>query len=419
MPASRADIPTEVAIIGSGPAGLAAAAALARSGTGNIIVVERDEAPGGLPRFCHHPGFGWEYDRRFGTGPSFVRRLLADLPAERIRLLLRTTALRILPGPIVEVVGPEIGCTMLRAKAVLVATGIRERPRGARLVPGSRPEHGILTTGMLQQMVARGVPVRAHRMAVVGSEHVAFSAILTGRRAGLRTVAIVEARDRIQSWTLAHFAAAALGIPLHLRSTVVEIVGREQVEAIAVRHENREIRNIRCDCVLFSGGWVPETILLAESGGQLDPHSGGPIVDQLMRTTLPGVFAAGNVLRAVESSGRAALEGAAGAGCIAALLAQQIAPEIGTARVEAEPPLSYIVPQRWAFENTTIAERAQFSFRASEEIRGQITMMMGGVLAYQGRRMRICSNRQMRFVFGGVDANARATPIRVGVVLRK
>ncbi|MCI0362573.1 MAG: NAD(P)/FAD-dependent oxidoreductase [Phycisphaerales bacterium] len=416
MPNRRSEISAEVAIIGSGPAGLAAAAQLARLGVTDIIVVERDDAPGGLPRFCHHPGFGWEYSRRFDSGPRFVRRLLAGLPSTT-RLLLRTTALRISPGSVVEIIGPETGLALLRAKAILVATGIREQPRGARLVPGSRPERGVLTTGLLQQLIARGVRIGARRMAVVGSEHVAFSAILTGWRAGLRTVALVESSERIQSWPAAGLLARAMGIPLFLRSTIAEILGSDRVEAIAVRNERGQVQRIDCDSVLFSGSWVPETVLIAESGGLLDPHSGGPVVDQYLRTTLPGVFAAGNVLRAIESSGQAAREGAIAGRALAALIGKQTGPDIGTIRIDAESPLSYVVPQRWALPPSPLPA-TRFSFRSRAELRGRIAISVGGTTAYQSKPMRIRANRQLRLSADGLNQGTDCSSIRIGIMSR-
>ncbi len=153
-------------VIGAGPAGLAAVRALLDGEVGNILVVDRDEAPGGLPQYCRHPGFGWGYTHRLETGPAFVRRMAAVLADPRVTFLPSTTATAICGGPAVDLLGPICGMATVRARAVLVATGIRERPRGAQLVPGQRPERGVLTTGQLQQMVARGVPLPGRRMVV-------------------------------------------------------------------------------------------------------------------------------------------------------------------------------------------------------------------------------------------------------------
>src|SRR5262245_1381882 len=129
-----------VLIVGAGPAGLAAAHALSQQGVGGILVIDRDDAPGGLPRFCHHPGFGLEYARWPYTGPGFARRLLRNLDGADVRIQCRTTLLSLRDGPEAEVVGPLLGLRRLRPQAVILATGIRESNRGNLAVPGGRTE---------------------------------------------------------------------------------------------------------------------------------------------------------------------------------------------------------------------------------------------------------------------------------------
>lgn len=174
-----------VLIVGAGPAGLAAAAELTRSGISDVLVIDRDDSPGGLPRFCHHPGFGLEYARWPYSGPAFARKMLGQLQGTPVRISMGTTLLSLENGPVCEVMGPEFGYARLEPQVVIVATGIREANRGNRVVPGVRPPQGILTTGLLQQLVHRNVrlPSSLRRLVVVGTEHVSFSAILTARHA--------------------------------------------------------------------------------------------------------------------------------------------------------------------------------------------------------------------------------------------
>lgn len=217
----------DVLIVGAGPSGLAAARALVECGAGTIVVLDRDDDIGGLPRFCQHFGFGFEYSGRVESGPAFVRRLRRGLDGPQLRILTQTTALSLAPGPSVDVTGPKAGPLRLRPRAVLIATGVREMPRGGRLIPGDRPQSGILTTGLLQQMVARDVRQPIGRMIVVGSEHVAFSAVLTARHAGGRVIAIVEPGDHTQSFAAAALLAKYLfGVAIYERTDVIEILGR-------------------------------------------------------------------------------------------------------------------------------------------------------------------------------------------------
>lgn len=335
-------------VIGAGPAGLAAAHALVKAGIGSILVVDRDETPGGLPQYCRHLGFGWGYTHRLETGPAFARRLLGAIQHPSLRLLSRTTATAIRPGPAVDLLGPECGVITLHPRAVIVATGIRERPRPARLVPGRRPERGVLTTGQLQQMVTRGVAVPGRRLAVVGSEHVAFSVLLTARHAGQRVVAMVEPDERVASYAaLAAIVRHVARIPIHVGTRVVNILGDRQVEGIEIDGPAGPAR-IPCDSVVFSGDFIPDAVLAQASGIAIDPRTRGPVVDQHGRTDMPGVFAAGNVLRAVESSGFSAIEGArVGSGVAAYLGGSATAWCVASRPVEAAPDFDYVVPQRW------------------------------------------------------------------------
>jgi thioredoxin reductase len=336
-----------VLIVGAGPAGLAAAAELARRGVDDVLVIDRDDAAGGLPRFCHHPGFGLEYTRRILSGPGFAARMLRQLGGTSVRIQTGTTLISLDHGPVCEVTGPDFGYGRIAPQAVIVATGIREAGRGNCAVPGVRPPYGVLTTGLLQQLIHRNVQLPPHlkRLVVVGTEHVSFSAILTGRRAGLRVVAMVGAEERTQSYAAAGWLVRVLGIPLHLGSEILDITGTsERIDAVRVR-TGRETHDIACDSVLFSAGWIPETAALASGPMMIDEATRGPLIDQAMRTSISGVFAAGNVLRGVETSGYAALEGQRAG----AMVALALAGEIGSG--QAGETLRVVgnrrVPQRW------------------------------------------------------------------------
>ncbi|MCC6197725.1 MAG: FAD-dependent oxidoreductase, partial [Burkholderiales bacterium] len=290
----------DVVVVGAGPAGLAAAVALGDRGVRRVLVVDRDDAAGGLPRFCSHLGFGWEYTHRLDSGPGMVRRLLRRLDRNAVTIATRTSVLAVRAGPELELVGADCGHIGVRPRAVVLATGIRERPRSARLVPGRRPAQGILTTGQLQQMVARGVPVNGRRAVVIGTEHVAFSILLTARHAGFAVVAMAGAEDRIMSYAGAALVARVMGVPVHLSSTVEDIGGVDRVESVTLRGPSGPL-SIACDTVIFSGDFVPDAALLPGSGIDIAAATSGPCVDQYGRTSAAGIFAAGNLLRAVES----------------------------------------------------------------------------------------------------------------------
>lgn len=413
----------DVVVIGAGPAGLAAAKTLSDAGVGRVLVIDRDDAAGGLPRYCGHPGFGWAYSRRLESGPAFARRCLAALDPAVCRVLTRTTALALHPGPVVEIVGPETGLAALRPRAAVLATGVRERPRGARLVPGARPERGVLTTGQLQQMVARGVAFTGRRAVVVGSEHVSFSALLTARRAGLRVVAMVEPGERVLSFR----GAAALtrwltGMPIHLHSRVVDILGAGdsgQVKGVTVSGPD-DVHEIACDHVIFSGDFVPDAILAQNSGLDIDPATKGPAIDQFMRTSEPGVFAAGNILRPVESSGVAALEGARAGAAAAAFVTGRLDAERAATPIALDPRFRYIVPQRWAWNMGDMALDPPLrpSLRVRSDVgRGRIRVRVGDSAVWWGRRKPLLRERRLRVDLASLpSAGATGDAISLDIV---
>ncbi len=391
----------DCAVVGAGPAGLAAARAAVEAGARAVLVFDRDDAPGGLPRFCRHPGFGWEYSHRLETGPGFARRLLGGLDPARVGLHCGATVQALHPGPLLEVLSPTLGLATVRGRSVILATGIRERPRAARRVPGRRPERGILTTGQLQQMVARGVKVPGSRLVVVGSEHVAFSVLLTARHCGHRVVAMVEAEDRAMSYAaVAALARSLAGVPIHLGARIVDILGEAGVEAVEIETMGRR-RTIGCDAVVFSGDFIPDTPLARASGLAIDDATQGPEVDQLGRTSLAGVFAAGNVLRAVESSGFAAIEGARVGAAAAAYAAGRIGWRDGARPIALAPEFAYLVPQLWAFDGGGLAALPA-SLRAGQDLEAaRIFLRHDGSLLWQGRRRRLLRHRRL-----GVDLGA-------------
>lgn len=339
----------DLVIVGAGPAGLAAAREAARQGIDDILVIDRDDAPGGLPRFCNHPGFGLEYAHWPYRGPRFAQRLMRDLARTKVRVDCATTLVALREGPVIEIVGPRLGYQRLRPRAVVLATGIREAHRGNRMIPGARPEHGILTTGQLQQLVARQVPLGPHikRLAVIGTEHVAFSALWTARHGGYRVTSLIGEESTVRSFAPARYLASLFGVEIVLEAQVSEIVAQGN-RVTAIRYEKQgQSATLACDGVVFTAEWIPETSALHDSGLALDANARGPVIDQAMRTNLAGVFAAGNMLRAIESSGWAANEGRQAGHMAARFLHGRLSPVQGRTRLIAGDGLAYVVPQRW------------------------------------------------------------------------
>ncbi|MFF5859205.1 FAD-dependent oxidoreductase [Streptomyces sp. NPDC012751] len=333
----------DVLVVGAGPAGLAAAARLAAAGAGRVEVLERETRPGGVPRHCAHGGFGTL--TRPLTGPGYARLLTGA--AERSGATLRTgvTALDWAPkGPVLTAVGPG-GPETIAARAVVLATGARERPRPARLVPGTRPA-GVYTTGELQQAVHLFGQHIGTRVVVAGAADVSYAAAGTVRAAGARVVALVTEHPRAQTGR-ARAQAARLrhGVPLLTGTTVTELLGQGRLSGVRVRHRDGRTAVLPCDAVVFTGDFVPDHELARRGGVVLDAGTRGPATAGLGHTSRPGVFAAGDLLHAVEPAGTAAREGARAAGAVLDFLAGAPWPEPGVP-VVVSAPLRWIAPNR-------------------------------------------------------------------------
>lgn len=330
-----------VLVIGGGPSGLAAATELAPSG--DVLVVEREARAGGIPRHSDHTGYGLRDLHRVMRGPAY---------AEHWRDRALSAGARLMESAMVTdwagerefwVTSPE-GRTRISADAVVLATGARERPRTARLIPGDRPP-GVLTTGQLQNLVHLHHQSVGSRAVVVGGELVSWSAVLTLREAGCRTVAMTTEYAKSESYAAFRlFGRGALRVPVLTRTEVVRIDGRGKVEAVVVRDlDTGERRSIPCDTVVLTGDWIPDHELARSGGLRIDPGTLGPAVDTGLRTSTPGVFAAGNLLHPVDTADVAALDGTHVATAVRQWLAD------GTTQAGLEltvaAPLRWIAPQ--------------------------------------------------------------------------
>ena len=289
-----------VVIVGAGPSGLSAAIALRRLGVRHVMLYEREQRAGGIPRHTNHPGFGIRDLHRVMSGPRYARTLTERARRIGVEMRLGTTIFSI---------------DDIDADAVILATGARERPRSARLVPGDRPM-GILTTGSLQQLAMAGQRVGT-RAVIVGAEHVSFSAILTLEHVGCRSVAMVTPLPRHQSYAVLKLAAATRHrVPILTGVDIAEVIGHGRVEQVVLT----DGRRIECDTVVFTGSWVPDHELARRSGLAIDAAIKGPVVDATFRTSRHGGFAIGNLVHEVAAADRCALDGKAVAAVVVASL---------------------------------------------------------------------------------------------------
>ena len=336
-----------VVIIGGGPSGLTAAAALAPSIDGEVLVLEREGEAGGIPRHSDHLGYGIRDLHRVVTGPAYARRLTGR--ALDAGATLETGAM--VTGWVGErglAVTSARGRRVIEADAVLLATGARERPRAARLIPGDRPE-GVYTTGQLQNLVHLHHRPVGTRAVVLGAELVSWSAVLTLREAGCSVAALVSSFSRGEAYAaFSVLGRRVLRTPVVTGSRVVRIDGRERVRSVEVEEiATGRRRTIECDTVITSGDWVPDSELARLAGLDLDATTRGPVVDASLTTSVPGVFAVGNLVHPVDTADGAALDGRHVVGAVTRWLADADQPGRwpDAVHVLAEAPLRWVTPQ--------------------------------------------------------------------------
>jgi thioredoxin reductase len=373
---------TEVVVIGAGPAGLACAVELRGQGVREVVLVDRETQAGGIPRHSVHQGFGLRDLRRVMSGPRYARRYVELARRTGVDLREETMVTGWSEDGSLELTSPA-GRDRLRAPVIVLATGCRERPRSARLVPGSRPD-GVMTTSTLQQLAVKGMPVGS-RALIVGAEHVSFSAVLTLAHAGARVVAMTTDLPRHQTLPAVRAVVALrYRFPLLSRTAVAGIHGRSRVEEVELLDlESRQTGVVACDTVVFTADWIPDHELAVTGGLALDPGTRGPRTDTALRTTRRGTFAAGNVLHGAEPADVAALSGRHAARSVAEWLAGD-GSWPAAVPIECAPPLAWISPK--AIDVNTEPPGGCFLFRSQSFARRQaLEIFQDGRLLWSGR----------------------------------
>lgn len=292
----------DLIIIGAGPGGLAAAAKAKECGVDSILILERNPEAGGILNQCIHDGFGVE---RFGealSGPEYVARFLPALEQDGITLKCGAMALELTPDPGVRYIDRH-GMHNARCGALILATGCRERTRGAIAVPGDRPA-GIYTAGVVQHLVNIDNVLPGKRAVILGSGDIG---LIMARRLTLEGMEVVCVLEKLPYCSgLARNVRQCLqdyDIPLHLSTTVTHIIGKKHLEAVVVTEFDSNgkpipstSRTIPCDTLVLSVGLIPENELAKACGIKMDPVTGGALVDGQLMTSVPGIFSCGNGL---------------------------------------------------------------------------------------------------------------------------
>lgn len=307
----------DLVIVGGGPAGLAAAVSARDNGIENILIIERDKELGGILNQCIHNGFGLHTFKEELTGPEYAARFAAQVYERRIEYKLNTMVMDISADKVVTAMNREDGMFQIQAKAVILAMGCRERSRGALNIPGYRPA-GIYSAGTAQRLVNMEGYMPGKRVVILGSGDIG---LIMARRMTLEGAKVLVVAELMPySGGLKRNIVQCLDdfdIPLKLSHTVVDIEGKERVEAVVIAQVGSDRRPIpgteiryECDTLLLSCGLLPENELSRSAGVSLSPITSGPIVNDSLETSVDGIFACGNVLHVHDLVDYVSLEAA-------------------------------------------------------------------------------------------------------------
>lgn len=361
----------ELIVIGGGPAGLAAAVAAYEKGVKDILIIERDQKLGGILNQCIHNGFGLHYFKEELTGPEYAARFIEMVKETTIKVLLDTMVLEVTEDKEVHIVNKEHGYQILKTKALVFAMGCRERTRGAIGIAGSRPA-GVFTAGTAQRYVNMEGYLVGKKVIILGSGDIGLIMARRMTLEGAEVLACVEVMP--YSGGLTRNIVQCLDdyeIPLLLSHTITEIRGKNRVEQVVVSEvdENRQPISgteqiFDCDTILLSVGLIPENELSRDAKLDLDTKTSGPFVYENMETSVPGIFACGNVVHVHDLVDFVTAESIKAGTSAASYILEQAAEPAQCLTIKNGDHVTYVVPQK--IRNENVERRTELFFRVNK-----------------------------------------------------
>lgn len=379
----------DVAVIGGGPAGLAAALAARREGATKVVIIERNSELGGILQQCIHHGFGLHRFKAELTGPEYAQRFINEVKETDIEAMLETMVLEVTEDKKIYAVNSKVGMLEISAQAIVLAMGCRERTRGALRIPGRRPA-GVYSAGTAQRFVNIDGYVPGKKAVILGSGDIGLIMARRFTLEGAKVEAVVEVLPYAAGLTRNVVQCLEdFGIPLYLQSTVIEIHGDDRIEGVTIAQVDEKWnpiggteKYIECDTLLLSVGLVPENELSSQAGVAIDPVTNGPIVNESMMTNIPGIFACGNVLHVHDLVDNVSKE-AEGAGAYAGRYVREHGLEAPKRiKVKAGENIRYVVPHE-----VSTREPVEFFMRVQRPDY-DVTLDVGGLRSVRKQSVR-------------------------------
>ena len=307
----------DVVVIGAGPAGLSAAIEAKKSGAGDVLIIERNNEPGGILLQCIHNGFGSVIFKKDLPGPAYAWNFIEQARSLNVEMVFDTMVVDITGGRKIYASNSVEGFIELDAKAIVLAMGCRERTRAQIMAPGDRPA-GVFTAGMVQRLVNIEGYMPGKNFVILGSGDIGMIMARRLTLEGAKVIKIIELLPYLTGLRRNYVQCLQdFGIPLELSTTIKRITGKKRVEAVETVGVDETLtpiagteRVIACDSLILSVGLVPENELSRKAGVVLDPLTLGPVVDETMATNVPGIFAAGNVVTIYDLVDHVSMAGA-------------------------------------------------------------------------------------------------------------
>ena len=413
----------ELVIIGGGPAGLAAAVAAYDAGCRSILILERDTQLGGILNQCIHNGFGLHTFGEELTGPEYAARFIAQVLERGIAYKLNTMVLSISEEKHITAVNREDGLLEIDARAVILTMGCRERSRGALNIPGYRPA-GIYSAGTAQRLVNMEGYLPGRRVVILGSGDIG---LIMARRMTLEGAKVLVVAELLPySGGLKRNIVQCLddfGIPLKLSHTVVNIEGKARVSGVTIAEVGPDRKPIPgteihydCDTLLLSCGLIPENELSRGMGVALSPVTNGPVVDESLQTSIPGVFAAGNVLHVHDLVDYVSEEAAAAGRAAVRYLAQGEVPARHEIPVTFEGGIRYTVPA--SIDPKLVSDDLVIRFRVGSVMKKRtVRLLLDGEAALSRKRAVMAPGEmeELKLTRAMLDAHPELQTIHIAV----